>query len=654
MPYRTDEIGKALEGHTGDSPFHRLFRETGERLLFTLSMAEELKEGPSPERMKELNLQCQAPLIEGEYENGFSNPAMAVEALGEEKGRFASVLAHRVYTLFRASYSRNSARLQEVADQWLEAAMAGEEEFVTALTEAFRRVSADVYRENAAQGFDPEGAPWTGIAEKASGDDLSYLYAYGERITDNDLKTAEFIFSMPLKDLNLLADTMVDAYIEGFREDSKDLSTKSTVGLIIQAGYERIVPLLVEGFSKHGLRAFVITVQGTKLNRQMDYDHRFDYALYIDEGKVDRQLLAMEKAYQEHKSLMEAYSGIAFLEVFGEKPFSPVPKSEACKAGKEASALYNQLMQRSMILRNSYMPREETSFEIIAFPSPEIEGDFREIFRDTVRVNTLSNQVYRPVQQAIIDAMDGAEYARVKGSGTNETDLTVALCPIADPGRQTAFINCLASVNVPLGEVFTSPKLEGTTGLLHVEESFLDGLKYTDIRLWFRDGYLEDWSCANFDDREKGKEYIHENLIFPHKTLPLGEFAIGTNTLVYEMALKHRIMGLLPILILEKMGPHFAIGDTCFSWEEDSQKPCPVTGKTMVAVDNEMTLLRKEDPSKAYTNKHTDVTLPYSSLDSITAVHPDGSEIAVISGGRFVLPGTELLNEAIEKAHTYL
>ncbi len=27
MPYRTEEIGKVLEGHTGDPPFHRLFRE---------------------------------------------------------------------------------------------------------------------------------------------------------------------------------------------------------------------------------------------------------------------------------------------------------------------------------------------------------------------------------------------------------------------------------------------------------------------------------------------------------------------------------------------------------------------------------------------------------------------------------------------------
>ncbi|HPF33458.1 MAG TPA: hypothetical protein PK907_10610 [Candidatus Sabulitectum sp.] len=37
MPYRAEEIKKALEAHKGDSPYHRLFRETGERLLFTLS-----------------------------------------------------------------------------------------------------------------------------------------------------------------------------------------------------------------------------------------------------------------------------------------------------------------------------------------------------------------------------------------------------------------------------------------------------------------------------------------------------------------------------------------------------------------------------------------------------------------------------------------
>lgn len=654
MLYKEKQVRDALKGFTGGTPFHNLLLETGERLLFTLAAAEELKDNPSPDRTKEINELCQAPLIEEAYETGFANPAKAVEVFGEETGRFASVFAYRISTLFSSAYSGNTEKLEEHTDIWLAAAEAGEEGFCKALTDSFRKVRPGVVEADQAQSFDPEAAPWTGIAMSASGDDLSYLYRYGERITDNNTKTAEFVFSMPLDDLQLLADTMVEAYIEGFREGLKDLSRKSTIGVIIQAGYERIVPLLKDGFKKYGLKLYVIGVQGTKLNRQASYDHRFDYALYFNQERVDKSLKAIEKAYEKIKGHMAACSGIAFLEVFGEKPFSPVPKPEACKAGDEASALYNQLMQKNMILRNRYMPRNEGSFEIIAFPSPEIEGNFKEIFRDTVRVNTLSNKVYRPVQQAIVDALDGAGYAKIKGSGTNETDLTVSLCPLEDKNTETAFINCLASVNIPLGEVFTSPGLKGTTGLLHVEESFLNGLRYDNIRLSFKDGYLEDWSCENFDDPRKGKDYIHENLIFPHKTLPMGEFAIGTNTLVYEMALKHRIMGLLPILILEKMGPHFAIGDTCFSWEEDSQKPCPVTGKTMVAVDNEKTILRKEDPSKAYTNKHTDVTLPYSSLDTISAVHPDGSEVFIIKGGRFVLPGTELLNEAIEKAHTYI
>ncbi|HQB50115.1 MAG TPA: hypothetical protein PLW33_05505, partial [Candidatus Cloacimonas sp.] len=58
---------------------------------------------------------------------------------------------------------------------------------------------------------------------------------------------------------------------------------------------------------------------------------------------------------------------------------------------------------------------------------------------------------------------------------------------------------------------------------------------------------------------------IYQNLLLPHHTLPLGEFAIGTNTTAYQMARKYDILPRLPILIIEKMGPHFAIGDTCFS-----------------------------------------------------------------------------------------
>jgi aminopeptidase len=652
--YKEAQIRQTLNSLGSRNPFDLLLKETGERLLFTLGIAEEIRKNPSSMRIREINELCQAPLIGDAYDSGIANPAKAVQVFGEEKGRFASVFHYRIFSLFTLAFYDFDEIIEQGADYWLAAAEAGSDKFIDAITECWRETRPAVTEKNYRLVLAPDAAPHTGIALAADAKDLSYLYRYGVRITENDIKTALFVNSLSEKEVHLIADTMVEAYIEGFSEESKDFSSKNTIAMIMQAGFERIIPLISDGFSRHGLTVFIRGIEGTKLNRQAEYDHRFDYALYLNEEKVESQLSAAKDSYENLKNFMSDYSGIILLEVFGEAPFSPVPKPEACKAGEKVSALHNMLTQKGAVLRNKYMPREESSYEIIAFPSPEIKGNFEEIFKDTVRVNTLCNKVYRPVQKAIIDALDGAEYAKVKGSGTNRTDLTIALCPLKNPAGETAFINCLSSVNVPLGEVFTSPVLKGTTGLLHVEESFLSGLRYDNIKLSFKDGYVDEWSCDNFDNPQKGKDYIYENLFFPHKTLPMGEFAIGTNTLVYEMALKHKIMGLLPVLILEKMGPHFAVGDTCFSWEEDSQKPCHITGKTMVAVDNEHTIVRKEDPSKAYTGRHTDVTLPYSSLDSISAVHHDGREVFIIKGGRFVLPGTEILNEAIEKAHTYL
>ncbi len=130
----------------------------------------------------------------------------------------------------------------------------------------------------------------------------------------------------------------------------------------------------------------------------------------------------------------------------------------------------------------------------------------------------------------------------------------------------------------------------------------------------------------------------------PHKTLPLGEFAIGTNTTAYVMAKKYKIAHLLPILIAEKMGPHFAIGDTCFAWSEDVFV-CNSDGKEIIARDNEKSSLRKTDLSQAYTYKHTDITIPYDELALIEVLTKTGKKIPVIKEGRFVLPGTELLNE---------
>ena len=41
---------------------------------------------------------------------------------------------------------------------------------------------------------------------------------------------------------------------------------------------------------------------------------------------------------------------------------------------------------------------------------------------------------------------------------------------------------------IPVGEVFTSPKLTGTNGVLHVGEVYLNDLKFIDLEITFKDG----------------------------------------------------------------------------------------------------------------------------------------------------------------------
>ena len=104
---------------------------------------------------------------------------------------------------------------------------------------------------------------------------------------------------------------------------------------------------------------------------------------------------------------------------------------------------------------------------------------------------------------------------------------------------------------------------------------------------------------------------------------------------------------MLPILIAEKTGPHFALGDTCYSHAEDVAV-YNADGKEIIARDNEISILRKSDVSKAYFQCHTDITIPYDELGEIYGVTKENGKRSIIEDGRFVLEGCEKLNEALD------
>ena len=494
-----------------------------------------------------------------------------------------------------------------------------------------------------------------------------YLYQYGEYISDTELKVASFMNSLPQETIDRMADTYTEGYRKGFEVMGRDLSKKKTVVVEYQLGFERMIRKAVENFRAMGLeavfyRAAVESVNrrpggkrgyyGTSANRQYDYDHRYDSALYMGNGFKERRLSVLKAAYEEFKELASWCAGPALVETFGEAGFTPINKKTALALNGHQEELTVSYANESRQVVNQYMPGDETSFTIIAFPKPDIGPDFEDIFRETIRINTLDYGKYQRIQQHIIDALDQAGHVIITGRDDNETCMKVMLHPLHDRSRETNFENCVSDVNIPLGEVFTSPVLTGTEGLLHVRNVYVGDYQFKNLRMRFKDGRVTEFSCGNFekdgaagdgsargeasqDEAAQGRALVKQVIMHNHEWLPLGEFAIGTNTAAYAMARKFGIGDKLPILIAEKMGPHFAVGDTCYSFAEDSPMYNP-DGKEIIARDNEISLLRKED-----------MTIPYSELGDIKAVGEDGQEVYIIRQGRFVLPGTDELNEAL-------
>jgi len=647
--------------------FDRYFKEVTAFLLEVCSQYEQIAEGTFDvfsmpmDELKERNYKLYENVLPDQYETSFLNPAYAVKALGEDYGRMLSWLFTELRKTIAAAFEQKAELFVIRLELFLEVYGA----FVFEMEESGKLPSYETIRDicywfvsdySDLETLDkisgqvcPEGNLYVDIIMNSDLEDLRYLYRYGVFISENEMRIAAFLNAQPEEKIKLMAHTYVEGYRKGFEMAGKDLSKKKTAGIYYHVGFERMLREAIKEFRALGLEPTIYRglVDGAAFNRQYAFDHRDDMGLFWDKHLLHRFVDVARNAYEEVKEAAGAYGGPAVVEVFGETPFAPVSKPECVAMSEEAQKLFVEYRSQYGEITNQYIKGEERSFTIIAFPLPEIGEPFEEIFDEIIRINTLDYELYKNIQQTIINALDEAEYVEIKGMGINETDLRVSLHKLQDKSKETNFENCVADVNIPVGEVFTSPVLAGTDGLLHVSRVFLNELEYQHLRISFKDGMIETYSCTNFEDVKDNEKYIKDNVLFRHDTLPLGEFAIGTNTTAYVAAQKYQMGHKLPILIAEKMGPHFAVGDTCYSHQEDVKMFNP-DGKEVIARDNEISLKRLTDRSKAYYNCHTDITIPYDELGSIVAVCADGRRISIIEQGRFTLSGCEVLNEPFE------
>lgn len=667
--------------------YREYFLENANFILSSYEIRKKIENGEfdslSLEELKAGQEALYTSLLSENYKNSIYCPAHMEKFFGRKSGRLLSLLACEIRTVLPMIYRGRLYEYAAVLELFLEIytlflydGEADAKEIENIIYRHFYDYLDESVEKSIAGAFIPDDNFIYDIIMNSDLNDIRYLFKFGDYISDEEIGSAYYLLSLTQDKIKYMADAFTDGFIRGFKIAGKDISEKKYVSIRYTFGFERLLREIIRNFEKTG----IITVFQEKpyklsdksevrdagcsaldINKQYILDHKFDNVILMKKAYLDRKIELAGYAYEKLKEDIKLNAGPALIEVFGEEKFNPVYAPAAYSFTDKDIKLSLDYRQRISVLQSKYIKREETSFAIIAWPLPGIikssenalcnkdEITYKNIFDDIIRINTLDTDSYCRMQQILIDNLDKADFVRIKGRNKNKTDLCVNIYKIKDHRKESAFENCLADVNIPLGEVFTSPVLKGTDGILNISEVYIGGIHFKNLIIKFKDGMVTDYSCSNFDEEnlngaDSQKKLIENVLLKGYKSLPMGEFAIGTNTAAYAAAKKYGIFKALPILIAEKTGPHFALGDTCYSHEEDFLTYNP-DGKLIAARDNEISILRKDDISKAYFNCHTDITVPYDEIGCLCAVDKNGNETLIIENGYFVLEDLDELND---------
>ena len=395
------------------------------------------------EEAAEFNRTLYADILPGAYGKSFANPDYAAKELGEDYGPWLSFLYTEIRSAIVYAYESRLVDVTVLEELFIEVYNLFEDGTpeVAELREPLYYFVSDYCDRmlpwRVRETLDPSLDFGKSIIMDSDLNDLRYLYRFGEYISETELATARFMNELPEETVRRMADTYTEGYRKGFAATGRSYEGKKTVQIRYHIGFERMIRMAVENFRELGLepiiaRASIGTVNrmaartngyyGTPANRQYEYDHRYDNAVYLDKAFRERKLSILKVAYETYKDLASVYAGPAVVETFGETGFEPVNAAAAFSLSEKQEKLLLSYSNEAMQIVDAYIPGTETSFTIIAFPLPEIGAEFEAVFKETIRINTLDYELYRDIQQIMINELDQASQVHISGRGGNRTD----------------------------------------------------------------------------------------------------------------------------------------------------------------------------------------------------------------------------------------
>ena len=174
--------------------------------------------------------------------------------------------------------------------------------------------------------LDPDLTFATDIIMNSDLGDVTYLYRYGEYVGKNEIDTAIFMSTLPDSEIEAMARTFTEGYRLGFEAAGIDLSKKKTVNIRYFLGQERMIRAAILQFEQMGLRPICYRYAANRINRrlihrigysssvpnrQLEYDHRMDEALFMDKKLMERKLEVLRQAYKNMAYEASVYAGPA-------------------------------------------------------------------------------------------------------------------------------------------------------------------------------------------------------------------------------------------------------------------------------------------------------------------------------------------------------
>ena len=349
-----ERIGHMKEEATVGEPYRAFFERTVQFIELIEETFQKQMDGTlaamSQKEATEFNRTLYADILPGAYGKSFANPDYAAKELGENYGPWLSFLYTEIRSAIVYAYESRLVDVTVLEELFIEVynLFEGGTPEVAELREPLYYFVSDYCDRmlpwRVRETLDPSLDFGKSIIMDSDLNDLRYLYRFGEYISETELATARFMNELPEDTVRRMADTYTEGYRKGFAATGRSYEGKKTVQIRYHIGFERMIRMAVENFRELGLepiiaRASIGTVNrmaartngyyGTPANRQYEYDHRYDNAVYLDKAFRERKLSILKVAYETYKDLASVYAGPAVLETFGEAGFEPVNAAAA-------------------------------------------------------------------------------------------------------------------------------------------------------------------------------------------------------------------------------------------------------------------------------------------------------------------------------------